>query len=100
MLSYDIRWAGSMVRKKDERLQKRSETKKVKHEDCRTLGRPQLRWDDCVKRDLRWQRRKKSGEKRPTTGSNVNILKVGVQQSDKCPASEGKQRGRTRFTNH
>ena len=32
-------------------LPKRSQTKK--HEGCRKRGRPQLRWEDCVKRDLR-----------------------------------------------
>ena len=44
-------WAGHMVRMKDERLPKRSETKK--QEGCRKRGRPQLRCEDCVKRDLR-----------------------------------------------
>ena len=45
-----MKWAGHMVRMKDERLPKRSETKK--QEGCRKRGRPQLRWGDCVKRDL------------------------------------------------
>ena len=40
-----------MVRMKDDKLPKRSETKK--QEGCRKLGRPQLRWEDCVKRDVR-----------------------------------------------
>ena len=44
------KWAGHMVSIKYERLPKRSETKK--QEGCRNRGRPQLRWDDCVKRDL------------------------------------------------
>ena len=46
-----MKWAGHMVRMKDEILPKRCETKK--QEGCRKRGRPQLRWDDCVKRDLR-----------------------------------------------
>ena len=46
-----MKWAGHMVRVKDERSPKRSETKK--HEGCRKLGRRQLRWGDRVKRDLR-----------------------------------------------
>ena len=36
-----MKWAGHMVRMKDERLPKRSETKK--QEGCRKRGRPQLR---------------------------------------------------------
>ena len=46
-----IKWAGHMVRMKDDKLLKRSETKK--QEGFRKRGRPQLRWKDCVKRDLR-----------------------------------------------
>ena len=41
----------TMVRMKDDKLQKRSETKK--QGGCRKRGRPQLRWEDSVKRDLR-----------------------------------------------
>ena len=40
-----------MVRVKDDKLPKISETKKQK--GPRKRGRPQQRWDDCVKRDLR-----------------------------------------------
>ena len=36
---------------KDERLLNRSDTKK--QEGCRKRGRPHLRLEDCVKRDLR-----------------------------------------------
>ena len=46
-----MKWAGHLVRMKDERLQKRSQTNK--QEGCRKRGRPQLKWEDCVKRDLR-----------------------------------------------
>ena len=44
-----MRCAGNMVRMKDERLPKRSVTKKV----AEKRGRSQLRWEDYVKRDLR-----------------------------------------------
>ena len=46
-----MKWAGHTVRMKDGGMSKRSETKK--QEGCRKRGRPQLRWEDCVKRDLR-----------------------------------------------
>ena len=45
-----MKWAGHTVRMKDERLSKRSETKK--RGGCRKRGRPQIRWEDCVKRDI------------------------------------------------
>ena len=46
-----MKWAGHVVRMRDERLPKRSGTKK---QGCwRTRGRPQLRWDDYVKGDVR-----------------------------------------------
>ena len=45
-----LKSAGDMVRMKDERLPKIYETKK--QECCRERGRSQLRWEDCVKRDL------------------------------------------------
>ena len=46
-----MKWAGHMVRVKEDTLPKRAETKK--QEGSRKRGRPQLRWEDCVKRDLR-----------------------------------------------
>ena len=46
-----IKWAGRMVRMKDDKLRKRSETKK--QEGSRKRGRPELRWEECVKRYLR-----------------------------------------------
>ena len=47
-----MKWAGyNMVRMKDKKLQKRADTKK--HDGCRKGGRPQQRWEDCVRRYLR-----------------------------------------------
>ena len=46
-----MKLAGHVVRMKDERLPKISETRK--QEGCRKRERSQLRWEDCVKRDLR-----------------------------------------------
>ena len=42
---------GHLVRMKDERLPRRSDTKK--QESGRKRGRRQLRWEDCGKKDLR-----------------------------------------------
>ena len=49
--TYIVYVAGHMVRMKDETLPKRSETKK--QDGCGKRGRPQLRMEDCVKRDPR-----------------------------------------------
>ena len=46
-----MKWAGHMVRMKDDNLPKRSETKN--QEGFRKRGRPQLRWEDCAKKDTR-----------------------------------------------
>ena len=46
-----MKWSGHMVKMKDDKYSKISETKK--QERCRKRGRSQLRWEDCVKRDLR-----------------------------------------------
>ena len=52
---------GHMVRKKDERLPKRAETKK--QGGCRQRGRLKLRWEDCLKRDLTGMRMRKGKKK-------------------------------------
>ena len=44
-----MKWAGHMVRMKNERLPKCSETKK--QEGFRKRGRPPLRWKDFEKRE-------------------------------------------------
>ena len=64
-----LKWTGHMVRMKDDKLPKRSETKK---QECfRKRGRPQLNWEGCVKRDLRKaeEEEKLREKERPTTGT-------------------------------
>ena len=46
-----MKWAGHMVRMKYDIFPKISETKK--QDGCIKRGRPQLRCEDCVKRDMR-----------------------------------------------
>ena len=76
-----MKWAGHFVRMKDERLPKRSATKK--QEGCRKRGRPQLRWEDCVKRDLRKaEEEEKWIEKTNNREQWKEITKVAVQRSD------------------
>ena len=46
-----MRWAGHVVRMDVSKLAKREEV--IKHQGRRKKGRPQLRWEDCVRRDMR-----------------------------------------------
>ena len=68
-----MKWAGHMVRKKDDKLLKRAETKK--QEGSRKRGRPQLRWEDCVKRDLRKAEEEEKLRQTAKTGTNGSKLR-------------------------
>ena len=89
-----MKWAGHMVRMKDEKLPKRSET--MKHDGCRKRGRPQLRWEDCVKRDLRKaEEEEKWREKANNRDQWKRITKVayiGVANRPASPIHKGNQR--------
>ena len=75
------KWVGHMVRMKEDKLPKRSETKKK--EGCRKRGRPQLRWEYCVKRDLRnVEEEDKWREKASNRGQWKQITKAAVHRSD------------------
>ena len=64
---------------KDDNLPKKSETKK--QEGCRK--RPQLGWEDCVKRDLRnAEEEEKWREKANNRDQWKQIKKVAVLRSD------------------
>ena len=66
-----------MVRLKDDKLPKRSETKK--QEGCRKRGSPQLRWDDCVKRNPR------KAEEEEKWREKVNNRELRENKSQKQP---------------
>ena len=69
-----------MVRMKDEWVPERYETKK--QEGFRKRGRPQLRWEDCVKRDLRKAEEDEKLRKGQQQGAMEKLTKVAVQWSD------------------
>ena len=76
-----MKWAGHMVRMKDDKLPKRAETKL--QEGSRKRGRPQQRWDDCVKRDLRKaEEEEKLRENANNRDQWKKITKVAVLRSD------------------
>ena len=75
-----MKWAGHMVRMKEDKLPKRAETKK---QDSRKRGRPQLRWEDCEKRDLRKaEEEEKWREKANNRDRWKQITKVALLHSD------------------
>ena len=83
-----------MVRMKDDKLPKRFETKK--QEGFRKRGRPQLRWEDCVKRYLRKaEEEEKLREKVNNRDQWKQIMKVAVLWSDRYTSltpTQGNQR--------
>ena len=59
-----LQWAGNVERMADDRLPKRAA--ELREQGRRRRGRPMLRWDDCVKRDVRkageeedWKKKKR-----------------------------------------
>ena len=72
-----MKWAGHMVRMKDERLRKKTETDK--QGGCR---KPQLRWEDCTKKDLlqKGRRRRKLDRK----GRHQNAMDENNKSSCIC----------------
>ena len=45
-----LQWAGHVERMADDRLPKRAA--ELREQGKRRRGRPRLRWEDCVKRDV------------------------------------------------
>ena len=56
-----LQWAGHVERMADDRLPKRAA--ELREQGRRRRGRPRLRWEDCVKRDVR----RKTGRRRQET---------------------------------
>ena len=74
-------WTGHMVTMKDEILPKRSEIKT--QEGCRKRGRPQLRLEDCLKKELhKSEEEEKWREKANNWDQSKKITKFAVQRSD------------------
>ena len=46
-----LKWAGHVERMADDRLPKRAA--ELREQSRRRRGRPRLRWEDCVKRDVK-----------------------------------------------
>ena len=76
-----MKWAGYMVRMKEDKLSKRSEKKK--QEGFRKRGRPQLRWDDCMKRDMRKAEGEEQWREKPNNGDQwKQITNLAILRND------------------
>ena len=76
-----MKWAGHMVRMNDDKLPKRVETKR--QEGSRKRGRPQLRWEDCVKRDLRKAKEEEKWREKANNRDRWKLItKAAVLRSD------------------
>ena len=47
-----LKWAGHIARMGGDKLAKRSDAESQRVEGRRRRGRPRMRWEDCVKRDM------------------------------------------------
>ena len=74
LVKCQLKWAGHVERMEGERLMKRADALRV---EGRRKGRPQLSWEDCVKKDLvgaggdQWRRRRKT---------NIDQFHSGLQE--------------------
>ena len=76
-----MKWAGHMVRMNDDKLPKRAEPKR--QEGSRKRGRPQLRWEDCVKRDLRKAKEEEKWREKANNRDRWKLItKAAVLRSD------------------
>ena len=79
-----LQWAGHVERMADDRLPKRAV--ELREQGRRRRGRPRLRWEDCVKRDV-----KKAGEegdwKKKKTGDRGGWKRLADEAVKKLQAS-------------
>ena len=60
-----LQWAGHVERMADDRQPKRAA--ELREQGRRRRGSPRLRWEDCVKRDVRKAGERKAGRRRQET---------------------------------
>ena len=62
MLRSRLQWAGHVERMADDRLPKR--VAELREQGRRRRGRPRLRWEECVKRDVKKTREEEDWKKK------------------------------------
>ena len=50
LVKCQLSWAGHFVQMGDESMAKRAD--RLREQDGRKIGRPQLKWEDCVRKDI------------------------------------------------
>ena len=78
-----LQWTGHVERMADDRLPKRAA--ELRDQGSRRRGRPRLRWEDCVKRDM-----KKAGEEgdwKKKTGNRVGWKRLADEAVKKLRAA-------------
>ena len=81
-----LQWAGHVERMADDRLPKRAA--ELREQGRGRRGRPRLRWEDCVKRDV-----KKAGEEGGDRGGWKRVSDEAVKKLRAAPPPDkGKKR--------
>ena len=87
-----LQWAGHVERMADERLPKRAI--ELREQGRRRRGRPRLRWEDCIKRDV-----KKTGEEgdwKKKTGNREGWRRIADEAVKKLQAAPHPDKGKKR----
>ena len=87
-----LQWAGHVERMADERLPKRAI--ELREQGRRRRGRPRLRWEECIKRDV-----KKTGEEgdwKKKTGNREGWRRIADEAVKKLQAAPHPDKGKKR----
>ena len=78
-----FQWAGHVERMADDRLLKRAA--ELREQGRRRRGRPRLRWEDCVKRDVRKAGEEKDWKKTRDRGGWNRLSDEAVEKLRAAP---------------
>ena len=78
-----LQWAGHVERMTDDRLPKRAA--ELREQGRRRRGRPRLRWEDCVKRDVRKEGEEEGWKKKRDRGGWKRLADEAVKKLRAAP---------------
>ena len=87
-----LQWAGHVERMVDDRLPKRAA--ELREQGRRRRGRPRLRWEDCVKRDVRKAGEKEDWKKKRYRGGCKRLSDEAVKKLWAAPPPDKGKRGK------